>query len=84
MATTSSFANNPEIFAGEGVDVAEHLVSVTPLEVFRTQGTTSPMVLVTVVTPTPARRTKRIRKPSTKCRKEPAPRTIKRFGTEAK
>ena len=67
-----------------GIEVDVHAESETPLAEFETHGTTSPIVLVTAVTPTPASRITNIKKPNTKCRNDPAPRTISRFGTDAK
>jgi hypothetical protein len=80
----SSPAIRPAALAGVGIEVAEQFESEIPVEEFVTQGTTRSIVLDTAVTPTPANKITKIKKPKTKCRNDPAPRTISLFGTEAK
>jgi hypothetical protein len=80
----SSPAIKPAAFAGVGIEVAVQFESETPVEEFETHGTTRSIVFVTAVTPTPENRITNIKKPRTKCRNDPAPRTISLLGTEAR
>ena len=72
-------ANMPTFFAGEGVDFAVQ----TSLAFCGMHSLTCSTVLVTEVTPTDIKRVRSNTKPITKCRNEPAPKTINRWPTPA-
>ena len=81
--TISSPGRIPAILAGDLLAPGLHSPRVGPSEVLITQGMTCSTLLVIIEVPMPPRITMRIKNPRTKCKNEPAPRTINLFGTDA-
>jgi hypothetical protein len=78
MAIKRSPGRIPAALAGDGVDCD---VQAAPEVLIH--GTTRSTVEVSAAVPTPKKIVKIKRYPRRKCRNEPAPRTIRRFGADA-
>ena len=77
--TILSPATMPTFLAGDGTDFTEH----TSVAVCGMQSLTRSTLLVNEVTPMEANKTNSSTNPITKCRNEPAPKTINRCATDA-